>query len=211
MLLQINSYIVQSDQRAEHARLMRQFRACFRRLGSEIDVYEQDANVPSGTPRNRKASARFVQIMKFRDRAHHASHSQAEREDQKSQELIAAFCKLIDLTYQRDQGTFTSSILTACLPCSDGLANEAADGGSDHASPELEPADNDDAGQPDAVGDIDEDESDNDDLDLDDDADFFDDDPQQFVDRPQEATPQPVNGRGEHHDEDAPVRMGKHG
>ncbi|MEL7239272.1 MAG: hypothetical protein AAGK78_10450, partial [Planctomycetota bacterium] len=130
MLLQTNSYIVRSEQRADHARLMRQFRACFRRLGAEFEVYEQDERRPSGQP-SKQQGGRFVQVMRFRDRAHHRQHANVESQDQIAQDLVAAFCKLVDLPYQQEQGLFTSSVLTTCLPCSEedagpGNANDAS-------------------------------------------------------------------------------------
>ena len=103
MLLQTNSYIVRSDQRAEHARLMRQFRVAFRRLGSEFDVYEEEAR-GDHAGRGKARSSRFVQMMRFRDRAHHVEVTRAEREDSVAQDLVSAFARLVDLPYQQDQG-----------------------------------------------------------------------------------------------------------
>ena len=56
MLLQTNSYIVPKDKRAEHARLLRRFRAALAKLGCDsFEVYEQvGANWTSGEPTGRR-------------------------------------------------------------------------------------------------------------------------------------------------------------
>ena len=55
MLLQTNSYIVPKDKRAEHARLLRRFRASLAKLGCDsFEVYEQvGSNWTTGEPTGR--------------------------------------------------------------------------------------------------------------------------------------------------------------
>ena len=104
MLLQTNSYIVPKTKRADHARLMGRFRRCFARLGSAFEVYEQVGPGFAGD-----GGGRFVQIMRFRDRKHHAEVQTAERDDPAAQTLIADFCRLVNLPYQQQQGLFAMS------------------------------------------------------------------------------------------------------
>ena len=112
MLLQTNSYIVSNNQRAEHVRLMRQFRLCFRRLGADFEVFEEADD--TGT-----SSSRFVQIMRFRDRAHYRHVVEAEKSDKQAQGLIDTFCRLVDLPHQQQAHLFRSSLMTDCLACND--------------------------------------------------------------------------------------------
>lgn len=106
MLLQTNSYIVPREKRTEHARLLRRFRMVLHRLGcDDFHVYEQmGANWTVGG-----MTGRFVQILKFRDRQQQQSVQQAEREDVEAQEVIASFCRLINIPYQQQQGLFASA------------------------------------------------------------------------------------------------------
>lgn len=106
MLLQTNSYIVPREKRTEHARLLRRFRLILHRLGcDDFHVYEQmGANWAAAG-----MSGRFVQILKFRDRHQQQAVQQAEREDVEAQEAIAAFCRLINIPYQQQQGLFASA------------------------------------------------------------------------------------------------------
>ena len=111
MLLQTNSYIVPKDKRAEHARLMARFRQCFRRLGSGFEVYEQTGPNWAGD-----GGGRFVQMMRFRDRRHQAQVAAAEKADKVAQQLIADFCRLVNLPYQQQQGLFAGGFYAGVLP-----------------------------------------------------------------------------------------------
>lgn len=142
MLLQTNSYIVAHNQRAEHVRLMRQFRVCFRRLGADFEVFEEAGHDAHG---NAHGSARFVQLMRFRDRGHYKQVTEAEKVDPAAQKLIAAFCNLVDLPHQADTKLFRHSLLTDCLPCNDTSEIEGSLAGStnghDHPKSEADSAD----------------------------------------------------------------------
>lgn len=113
MLLQTNSYIVPKDKRAEHARLLRRFRAALAKLGCDsFEVYEQvGANWNTGEP-----TGRYVQIMRFRDRRHQVAVQQAERSDPVAQAIIAEFCQLINFPYQQQQGLFAVGFYNGVLP-----------------------------------------------------------------------------------------------
>ena len=113
MLLQTNSYIVPKDKRAEHARLLRRFRAALAKLGCDsFEVYEQvGANWNTGEP-----TGRYVQIMRFRDRRHQVAVQQAERNDPLAQTIIAEFCQLINFPYQQQQGLFAVGFYNSVLP-----------------------------------------------------------------------------------------------
>ena len=113
MLLQTNSYIVPKDKRAEHARLLRRFRASLAKLGCDsFEVYEQvGANWTTGEP-----TGRYVQIMRFRDRRHQLAVQAAERNDPGAQAIIAEFCQLINFPYQQQQGLFAIGFYNGVLP-----------------------------------------------------------------------------------------------
>jgi len=113
MLLQTNSYIVPKDKRAEHARLLRRFRASLAKLGCDsFEVYEQvGANWTTGEP-----TGRYVQIMRFRDRRHQLAVQAAERNDPVAQAIIAEFCQLINFPYQQQQGLFAIGFYNGVLP-----------------------------------------------------------------------------------------------
>src|SRR3712207_5730720 len=105
MLLQTNSYIVPKEKRAEHARLLRRFRQTLARLGCDhFEVYEQ---VGANWGRS-ETTGRYVQIMRFRDRAHQQQVQTAEKADPAAQKLIAEFCQLINFPYQQQQGLFAT-------------------------------------------------------------------------------------------------------
>ena len=109
MLLQTNSYLVPRARRDAHARLMRRFAACFRRLGSDLEVYEQ-ADGPEFRPRGRDAeSTRFVQMMRFRDRDHQRQVRDREQSDAEAKGLIAEFVELVDLARQGREGQYAGS------------------------------------------------------------------------------------------------------
>ena len=112
MLLQTNSYVVPKERRAEHARLVRRFRQALLRLGcDQFEVYEQvGTNWTSD-----QSSGRFVQIMRFRDRAHQLAVQQAEQADATAQELIAEFCALLNIPYQQQQSMFAVGYYTALI------------------------------------------------------------------------------------------------
>lgn len=113
MLLQTNSYIVPKERRSEHARLMRRFRQVLGRLGCEdFEVYEQTGANWTGAA---EGSQRFVQIMRFRDRKHHAALQAAERGDAAAQQLIAEFCELVNFPYQQQHGFFAVGFYTSVL------------------------------------------------------------------------------------------------
>ena len=78
MLLQTNSYVVPKHLRVEHARLLGQFRHAMARLGCDsFEVYEQvGANWNPD-----QSDGRFVQLLRFRDRAHQQAVRDAERLD----------------------------------------------------------------------------------------------------------------------------------
>lgn len=132
MLLQTNSYIVPKERRSEHARLMRRFRQVLGRLGcGDFEVYEQTgANWTGAT----EGSQRFVQIMRFRDRKHHAALQAAERADPAAQQLIAEFCELVNFPYQQQQGFFAVGFYTSVL---EALSTR---GGHEGPTEELPPA-----------------------------------------------------------------------
>jgi hypothetical protein len=117
MLLQTNSYHVQKEKRAEHARLVARFRQTLARLGCDhFEAYEQvGANWAGG-----ESTGRFVQIMRFRDRKHQQQVQAAERKDPAAQTLIKEFCDLIDFPQQQQEGQFAvgfySSVLTVAPP-----------------------------------------------------------------------------------------------
>jgi hypothetical protein len=113
MLLQTNSYIVPKDRRSEHARLVRKFRQTLGRLGcDQFEVYEQvGANWASG-----EMTGRFVQIMRFRDRAHQQQVQAQEKQDPAAQQLIQEFCALINFPYQQQQGLFAVGFYMSALP-----------------------------------------------------------------------------------------------
>ena len=113
MLLQTNSYIVPKDKRAEHARLLRRFRAALAKLGCDsFEVYEQvGSNWSTGEP-----TGRYVQIMRFRDRRHQLAVQAAERSDSAAQAIIAEFCQLINFPYQQQQGLFAVGFYNSVLP-----------------------------------------------------------------------------------------------
>ena len=103
MLLQTNSYIVPKEKRSEHARLLQRFRQTLARLGCEhFEAYEQvGQGWASGEP-----TGRFVQLMRFNDRAHQQAVQAAERSDPAAQALIREFCELINFPYQQEHGLF---------------------------------------------------------------------------------------------------------
>ncbi len=113
MLLQTNSYTVPRERRAEHARLMKRFKKSLARLGCDhFEVYEQ-----VGTNwNNSKATGRFVQIMRFRDRAHYESIQESERTDINSQQLIQEFCELVDFEHQKDHGHYATGFYSSAIP-----------------------------------------------------------------------------------------------
>ena len=133
MLLQTNSYIVPRDKRMDHARLLRRFRQTLMRLGCDhFEVYEQ---VGSNWNAN-EATGRFVQIMRFRDRAHQSAVHAAEQNDQAAQTLIRDFCDLINFPYQQQQGLFAVGYYTSFMkPATVGRSEMA--GAAAHASGPL--------------------------------------------------------------------------
>lgn len=106
MLLQTNSYLVHHARRAEHARLMRRFRACFERLGSEFEVYEQVGPEFAPIHDDQNNATRFVQMMRFRDHEHQRQVNERERNDDVARRLIDDFCRLVDLPAQQRQGQY---------------------------------------------------------------------------------------------------------
>lgn len=105
MLLQTNSYIVPKDKRTEHARLMKRFKQVMNRLGCEdFEIYEQ-----AGPNWSTEVGGRFVQIMRFRDRAHQQQIKTAEQSDQVAQDLVREFCELLNFGYQYQQGLATTA------------------------------------------------------------------------------------------------------
>jgi hypothetical protein len=135
MLLQTNSYVVPKDKRAEHARVLRKFRQVLARLGCDhFEVYEQVGPGWSNT----KTTNRFVQIMQFRDREHHAQVQEAERADGDAQEAIREFCGLVNMDYQQDKGLFAAGFYVSALPVAAARAPSAAASGI-VASVEPEP------------------------------------------------------------------------
>lgn len=113
MLLQTNSYIVPARQRAEHARLLERFRKALSRVGCDLfEVYEQaDANWAAS-----EGDARFVQIIRFRDRQHQLDVREAERLDLEAQSLIEEFCQLINFPYQQEHGLFAVGFYNELSP-----------------------------------------------------------------------------------------------
>jgi hypothetical protein len=113
MLLQTNSYIVPKERRSEHARLLQRFRQTLARLGCDhFEAYEQvGVNWGGGEP-----TGRFVQIMRFRDKAHQQNVQNAEKNDPAAQALIREFCELINFPYQQQQGLFAVGFYNSVLP-----------------------------------------------------------------------------------------------
>lgn len=113
MLLQTNSYVVPKDKRSEHTRLLRKFRQTLLRLGCDsFEVFEQvGANWATG-----ESTGRFVQIMRFRDRAQQLEVQEAEKRDPIAQQLIQEFCALINFPYQQQQGLFAVGFYNSALP-----------------------------------------------------------------------------------------------
>jgi hypothetical protein len=110
MHFQINSYLVPRDKREEHSRLMRRFRQELARLGcDQFEVIEEAESNWAPV----KGDGRVMQIMTFRDRAHHQAVQEAERTDAPSQELIREFCELIDVAVQKEKGLLTVSYYTS--------------------------------------------------------------------------------------------------
>lgn len=104
MLLQINSYLVPKEKRTEHARLIRRFRHVLARLGlSSFECFEQTGPDWSG-----EVAGRFVQMLRFRDRAHYREVRAVEETDPAAQTLVRAFCELINYSYQQQQGLATT-------------------------------------------------------------------------------------------------------
>jgi len=132
MLLQTNSYIVPKDKRAEHARLLRRFRATLAKLGCDsFDVYEQvGSNWSTGEP-----TGRYVQIMRFRDRRHQVAVQTAERADPAAQAIIAEFCQLINFPYQQQQGLFAVGFYHSVLAAAPARTQSAAVEGAEAEEP----------------------------------------------------------------------------
>jgi hypothetical protein len=134
MLLQTNSYVVPTEKRAEHARLMRRFRQILNRLGcDDFEIYEQvGANWTAG-----QTSGRYVQLMRFRDRKHQLAVQNAERADPAAQALIAEFCALINYPLQQQQQQFAVGFYNSVLPVApvrvrpDAAAETQAESGGD--------------------------------------------------------------------------------
>lgn len=104
MLLQTNAYSLPRDKKDQHARLVKRFEDCFRRLGASFEVYQQvDAGFKDQADQN---SLRFVQLMKFKDEKHLASVRAAEVSDAACTQLIKDFCELIDYSGQVQSGLF---------------------------------------------------------------------------------------------------------
>lgn len=111
--MQTNSYVVPPDKRAAHARLLKEFRRTMARLGCDLfEVYEQAG--PNWDVSRR--DGRFVQILRFRDRAHQAAVQAAEREDAEAQRRISEFCELINFPYQQEHGLFAVGFYTEMDP-----------------------------------------------------------------------------------------------
>lgn len=112
MLLQTNSYIVPKEKRTEHARLLQRFKVLLAKHGCEhFEAYEQVGANWAGS----EASGRFVQIMRFRDRAQWIAVQQAEKEDPQAKQLIAEFCELVNLPYQMQAGLFSAVYFTGVI------------------------------------------------------------------------------------------------
>ncbi len=107
MLLMTNSYLVPPDRRVEHDRLMRRFRREMKRLGLDsLEVCEQAG--PGFERIEGEGGTRVVQILRFRDRQHFLQVQRAERDDAGVQQLVAAFCALINLPAQQQKGQYST-------------------------------------------------------------------------------------------------------
>ena len=138
MLLQTNSYVVPTDRRADHNRLMKRFRQTLLRLGCDhFEVYEQAGPAWGGTD----PSGRFVQILRFADRKHQLAVQAAERNDPKAQAVIADFCDLIGFDEQQSQGLFVTGYYTGVLPVAGYRQpnQAAAEDVASEAEPAIEP------------------------------------------------------------------------
>jgi hypothetical protein len=104
MLMQTNSYVVPSNKRQEHERIIRRIRQALLRVGcDQFEVYEQ---VGGNWAPLKGGGVRFIQIMRFHDRQHHHQIQEAEKNDPAVQQLIGEFMELIDLPEQQAQGQF---------------------------------------------------------------------------------------------------------
>ena len=136
MLLQTNSYVVPKDRRSEHTRLLRKFRQTLLRLGCDsFEVYEQVG--PNWAPG--EATGRFVQIMRFRDRAQQLAVQDGEKNDPIAQQLIQEFCALINFPYQQQQGLFAVGFYTSALPVAPPRANPNPRPSAQAAEPQSQP------------------------------------------------------------------------
>ncbi len=134
MLLQTNSYVVPSEKRSDHARLMRRFRQAMHRIGCDsFEVYEQAGPNWSNNNQSAQATGRFVQIMRFRDRKHQLAVQNAERSDPGAQQLIAEFCELVNFPYQQERGLFVVGFYTSVLPVAPVRVGPAAAAASEEA------------------------------------------------------------------------------
>jgi hypothetical protein len=133
MLLQTNSYVVPKDRRSEHTRLLRKFRQTLLRLGCDsFEVYEQvGPNWAAG-----EATGRFVQIMRFRDRAQQQAVQEGEKSDPIAQQLIQEFCALINFPYQQQQGLFAVGFYNSALPVAPRATNPNPRPSAQAAQPE---------------------------------------------------------------------------
>jgi hypothetical protein len=125
MLLQTNSYLVPREKRGEHVKLLQRFRQTLARLGCDhFEAYEKTAaNWNSAGD----GDARFIQIMRFRDRKHQLQVQQAEKTDPGAQQLIREFCDLINFPYQQQQGMFAVGFYSSVLPAVSARVGEAGE------------------------------------------------------------------------------------
>lgn len=129
MLLQTNSYVVPAERKGAHARLIQRFRQVMLRLGcDQFEVLEQLGD--GWSARGGTGDARFVQLIRFRDRKHQQQVQAAEKADPAAQALIREFCELIDFPYQQQQGLFSVGFYSSITPAGPACARDGSGGHS---------------------------------------------------------------------------------
>lgn len=108
MIVLTHAYLVAPDRLDDHGRLFRRLREAAARLGEELELLQElspDLAPPDSTSLK---PVRFVQIARFKDRAHLQQLQAAERGDATLQALLSELIALLDLPSQRQRGTYVS-------------------------------------------------------------------------------------------------------
>ncbi|MEM7808642.1 MAG: hypothetical protein AAF561_11060 [Planctomycetota bacterium] len=110
MLLQTNSYLVPRHRLREHDDLMRQFVACFRRLGVADGAFEVFQSLDHEyRQHDNQPHQRITQILRFRDHDQQQAVHRAEASDPEAAELVEKLRRLVDLDEQAARKQFTSN------------------------------------------------------------------------------------------------------